>query len=180
MKEQNWLEEGWLFHNHAWHLLHEIIKLIPDDAESLLDYGAGTGLAAAVIHAVFPDITPHVCDIEENSLMFWNMRELDGTILKSNKLPFEDNSFDVVMTSHVLEHMENQDEIIKELFRVCKKRIIIAVPDGDVHFYDHKTIFSRAVLKDAVFNSLSGEDFNFHSFPVYHPHINNLIAVIDI
>ena len=179
MKEQNWLEEGWLFHNHAWHLLHEFLKLIPDNAETLLDYGAGTGISAAVIKAVFPHITPHVCDIEENSIYYWNERELDGTVLDSDRLPFKTDSFDVVISSHVLEHLEEHDTIIQEIFRVCKQRIIIAVPDGDVHFYDHKIIFNRTVLKNTILSALEGENFKFYSFPVYHHHINNLIAVIE-
>jgi len=179
MKEQNWLEEGWFFHNHAWHLLHEIIKQIPDNAKNMLDYGAGTGIAASIIKAIYPDMDVKVTDISENSIPFWIKRKLDGFLCDSEDLPFPDNYFDFIMSSHVLEHLTTHSDLIKELFRICKKRIVIVVPDGGVNFYDHKTIFDRTVLKNVITKSLQGEKFNYISYPVYHYHINNLIAVID-
>ena len=36
-------------------------------------------------------------------------------------LPFEDNSFDLVLCNHVLEHIDNDHKAMKELFRVMKK-----------------------------------------------------------
>ena len=80
MNEQKWIEQGWFFHNHAFHLLHEIIKLIPDDTKSLIDIGAGTGIAAAIIKAIFPDIIIEVTDISKNSIHFWEKRNLKGFI----------------------------------------------------------------------------------------------------
>ena len=179
MKEQTWLEEGWIFHNHAWHLLHDFIKLIPSDTDRLLDYGAGTGIAAAVIRAVYPSINPSVLDIEKSSQEFWQKRGLSGSTIKGNEIPFPDKTFDVVMSSHVIEHIEDPAKAISEMFRVTKKRLIIAVPDGDCHFYDHKIIFGRTLLKSVIYEALAGETFLYNSFPVYHSHINNLIAVID-
>ena len=35
-------------------------------------------------------------------------------------LPFEDNSFDVVFCNHVLEHVDNDQKALSELFRVMK------------------------------------------------------------
>ena len=36
-------------------------------------------------------------------------------------IPFEDNSFDVIMCNHVLEHVQDDKKVIKEFFRVIKK-----------------------------------------------------------
>lgn len=183
MKEQSWIEEGWFFHNHAWHLLHEIIKQIPREPmiSDLLDVGAGTGIAAAIIQAIFPSMNCWVCDIEKNSEDFWKMRGLPGKVLNMNsdKLPFKDKSFHTVISSHVLEHLEYPKEMIKEMYRVSKKRIIIAIPDGDVHFYDHKIIYNRTIFNNTIDEALQEHTYNKISYPLYHPHINNLIAVID-
>jgi SAM-dependent methyltransferase len=45
-------------------------------------------------------------------------------------LPFEDNSFDVVLTSEVLEHLpwQDVDKALIELHRVSKKYVVISVP----------------------------------------------------
>ena len=43
-------------------------------------------------------------------------------------LPFPDSSFDLVVSSHVLEHLPDFDQGLREVMRVTKKRAIIAVP----------------------------------------------------
>ncbi len=44
------------------------------------------------------------------------------------KLPFADNSFDLVVSSHVLEHLPDFDKGLCELMRVTKKRAVAAIP----------------------------------------------------
>jgi len=36
-------------------------------------------------------------------------------------MPFEDNSFDVIMCNHVLEHIDNEEKATSEIYRVLKK-----------------------------------------------------------
>lgn len=43
------------------------------------------------------------------------------------KLPFKDNEFDGVYTSHVLEHVNNLNQLMSELKRICKKDAIIEI-----------------------------------------------------
>lgn len=49
------------------------------------------------------------------------------------KLPFDDNSFDVVTLMELLEHIEEPDLALKEASRVCKKSgsVIITVPNEE-------------------------------------------------
>jgi len=44
-------------------------------------------------------------------------------------LPYEDNSFDLVLCTEVLEHLENPDRALKELVRVSNKYLVISVPN---------------------------------------------------
>jgi 2-polyprenyl-3-methyl-5-hydroxy-6-metoxy-1,4-benzoquinol methylase len=178
VKEQQWLEDGWFFHNHAWHLLHEHLRLIREvpGAVNLLDYGAGTGLAAAVIQAVFPNLHVQVYDVESECYDFWAARELIAWTKQEYMI---NGIFDLVLCSHVIEHIEDPRDTIKKMFNLCNKRLMIAVPDGDVHFYDHKVIYDREKFKNMIFSALEGCDFKFKHFPIYHQHFNNLVAVID-
>src|SRR3989344_3503058 len=41
--------------------------------------------------------------------------------LNKGKLPFKDNTFDVVYTHHVLEHIENIVPVLLDVYRVLKK-----------------------------------------------------------
>lgn len=45
----------------------------------------------------------------------------------SEDLPFENNSFDVVFCSHVLEHVEDEDKSLKEMKRVLKNDGVLVV-----------------------------------------------------
>lgn len=62
-------------------------------------------------------------------------------------LPFADNSFDTVVSTHTLEHVLDIVKAIAELRRVTKKRLIIVVPkqrpyrytfDLHLHFFPYK------------------------------------------
>ena len=50
-------------------------------------------------------------------------------------LPFEDRSFDTVITTHTLEHVRDLQAALTELRRVCRNRLIIVVPCERPHRY---------------------------------------------
>ena len=55
----------------------------------------------------------------------------DIKITKGNiyELPYKDNSFDLVLCTEVLEHLEKPGDALKELVRVSKKYLVISVPN---------------------------------------------------
>jgi 2-polyprenyl-3-methyl-5-hydroxy-6-metoxy-1,4-benzoquinol methylase len=57
---------------------------------------------------------------------------LTTKIGKAEQIPYPDKSFEVVMAVDVLEHLskEKREKVVKEMKRVAKKEIIIAVPTG--------------------------------------------------
>jgi SAM-dependent methyltransferase len=77
------------------------------------------------------------------------------------KIPLEDNSVDEIFASHVLEHTEWRDDVLKEWERVLKPggKIMVAVPDllqliafqraGIVSLeYFYATIYGSAIMGD--------------------------------
>ncbi len=46
-----------------------------------------------------------------------------------SRLPFDDNSFDVVTALDVLEHLDNPHGALHELFRVARKSVLISLPN---------------------------------------------------
>jgi SAM-dependent methyltransferase len=62
-----------------------------------------------------------ICDIQDLSNFYKNKKFVR---LESKKLPFKDKEFDFVISSHVIEHVEDVSFFIKELERVSSKGYI--------------------------------------------------------
>lgn len=52
-------------------------------------------------------------------------------------LPFEDKSFDLVVCTDVLEHLDNLHQVFAELCRIAKSHIIISLPNAWVQNLDN-------------------------------------------
>ncbi|MEF2944483.1 MAG: class I SAM-dependent methyltransferase, partial [Phocaeicola dorei] len=59
-------------------------------------------------------------------------------------IPFKENSFDIVLCNHVLEHIENDQKAMQELYKVLKKTgiAILQVPIASdlAHTYENSSI----------------------------------------
>ena len=62
-----------------------------------------------------------ICDVQDLSHFY---KDKNFVKLDSKKLPFEDNHFDFVIASHVLEHVDDYKFFIKELERISSKGYI--------------------------------------------------------
>ncbi len=171
------LEEGWFFYDHAWQLLHHIISKIK--GSSLLDVGCGTGMALALIKAAKPFITVSGIEPSEQAKNIWKQRNLNVEVGSATSLPYDDNLFDTVICSHVIEHIDDHAAALNEIIRVSKKRAIIVVPSGNVDEKNpgtpHVRYYNRINFKELI--ATASTDFITYSLPHYH--MNNLVAVID-
>ncbi len=53
--------------------------------------------------------------------------------------PFKDNSIDKVLISHVLEHLNEPVNILKEIYRICKNNAIVKI---QVPYFSSESAFS--------------------------------------
>lgn len=93
---------------------------------SILDAGCGTGKILESCKAY----TAHGLDISEEALNFCKARGLSNIIKGSIcDIPFEDNSFDVVISMDVLYHMDVADDMaaLKEFYRITSKNGILTL-----------------------------------------------------
>jgi len=86
-------------------------ELKPDDR--LLEIGGGSGFQASLLsrcvkQCISIDVKPHPNPI------------VPVTIYDGKTLPFDDNSFDVIFSSNVLEHIIDLDDLLCECARVLK------------------------------------------------------------
>ena len=102
----------------------EILRTVAYD--SVLEVGSGRGYLANLLQTTGRCVT--ACDIVvDHSLA---RRYPRVTFMQGNieHLPVADNSFDTVVCTHTLEHVQRLGVAIRELRRVARRQLIIVVP----------------------------------------------------
>jgi len=106
-------------------------KIEPAQPSTLLDSGCGEGYLADELKRSFPGCRITGIDASEGAidyarLHFGSSAELHVGDLFA--LPFPDRSFDVVVCSEVLEHLDDPARAFAELRRVARRRVVLTVP----------------------------------------------------
>lgn len=127
-------------HEHR-RLQETIIREIPGQATSILDVGCGNAwLAASIIQN---RKRAEICSMDLSTANTQNAKKRvhDERHLvirgDAQHLPFQDNTFDVIVASEVLEHIEEVAKFLQELFRALKPggRLILTTPYNEVIQY---------------------------------------------
>ena len=96
--------------------------------QNILEVGAGDGAILAQLSKQNFAIAYTAVEISESGIQAIQARKLAKLkqVLKFDgyKLPFADKSFDLVILSHVLEHVEHERVLLRELKRVAKYAVI--------------------------------------------------------
>ena len=136
---------------------------IPPGAQTLLDVGCGRGYFLSRVKEARPELALTGCDVVDKVAH----DEISFVQGSAGKLPFEDNSFDVVTCSHTLEHIIDPSQAVAELKRVAKQVLFVAVPcqryfyytlDEHVNFYPQKEmLLSEVGVPGAECQKLHGD-----------------------
>ncbi|MDR2480856.1 MAG: class I SAM-dependent methyltransferase [Spirochaetaceae bacterium] len=129
----------------------------------ILDAACGRGYLLNKILDASPAVVCTGVDIAPSaSSVPFEIRQADITAL-----PFCDDSFDVVICTHALEHIREPHKALAELIRVTRKRLIIVVPrqreyrytvDLHINFFPYMYSFKRFIgIKDALYLDLKGD-----------------------
>ena len=111
--------------------------------------------------------------VDNNDYFKKNLKTSNFFILDitKSKLPFEDNSFDVVYSKSFIEHFYFPENIFKEVLRILKPngKFVNLTPDWEIIYktfyedYTHRTPFTMTSLKDIYlingFKNVSVEKF---------------------
>lgn len=94
---------------------------------SVCDVGCGTGHLLRKLHQKRPELTK-LTGVDLVIEGTQASEDLEFIAAKVEDLPFEDNEFDTVICTHVIEHILDYRRAITELRRIARKRLIIIVP----------------------------------------------------
>lgn len=115
--------------NNFYQTLESVIK--PVKPVKILDVGSGEGFTLVRLSRCKIGKILEGVDYSEDALklgrkMYPNINLKQGDIYK---LPYRDNSFDLLICTEVLEHLQNPQKAIAELKRVTSKYVVFSVPN---------------------------------------------------
>ncbi len=160
MKQQNYLEtiyneKSKPITEYPKKLINYLIKRFKlEKKQKILELGCGRGEFLNEFEEFGLDA--HGVDISDYCKKFFPKLKFKKTDMANEKLPFEDNFFDIIYSKSIIEHFYYPDKVFKEAYRVLKPGglIITLTPEWKYiykSFYDdftHRVPFTKTSLKD--------------------------------
>lgn len=120
---------------YQWHI-DSVMEWISEylrqtEPTTVLDAGCGEGFAVDELARRSPDVRFTGVDLSEEAISFAQTHFGERGKFRTGsiyKLPFSDNSFDTVVCSEVLEHLDDPARALAELHRVARNYVLITVP----------------------------------------------------
>lgn len=82
-----------------------------------LDLGAGAGI---VEQMNFRGLVASMCGVDLDPRVIHNPMLDEGRVANANRIPYEDDRFDIVFSDNVLEHLDTPVDVFREVARVLK------------------------------------------------------------
>lgn len=112
----------------------KISKLLPEDAETILEVACGAGYSTQYLSGNLKGKIFEASDVNEE--LVGMAREKNPQILINVEsiyaLKRPDNSFDLILALEVLEHLENPEAALRELHRVSNKYVVLSAPNASL------------------------------------------------
>ena len=130
-------------------------------------------------------------DISPEAVAFENGLDVKLCDVENEKLPFDDNTFDVIYSKSFIEHLYYPEKYLEEAYRVLKSNgiLLTLVPDWESNYkiyyddYTHRTPFTKMALTDAykMYGFKEVRVFKFRQLPIVwkYPIINYLCAFMS-
>lgn len=140
---------GCIEHLHRYSIVLSHIKPEMTVLDAACGEGYGTNLIANKANKVFGvDISKTAIDHAKDKYKSKNIQFIESS---ATNIPLDDNLIDLVVSFETLEHMLEQDDLIKEFKRILKPNGIIIISSPDKEFYKEGSI-NPYHLKELFFN----------------------------
>jgi ubiquinone/menaquinone biosynthesis C-methylase UbiE len=124
--------DSWIYRKHIKAFQALLFELLDrSDPRSVLDAGCGEGFVTKYIERRDPSLEVTGIDIDEEAIAYARrVVDVDAMLHVGDlyELPFSDASFDTVVCSEVLEHLEHPHQAMDELTRVARSHVLLTVP----------------------------------------------------
>lgn len=108
--------------------IFDLLEYIPEEMNSFLDVGFGRGQISSYLRRKGKRVTGIGLELASYGLDL-DIVEEGIQLIEANveNMPFENCSFDCVIASHILEHVSNMGNALKEISRVLEEKGILIV-----------------------------------------------------
>lgn len=117
-------ESNWYFVSRRNFFFALLKKYMPKKKLNILDIGSGTGAILKRLKS-YGKVTG--IDNSKEAVTFCKKRGLNCLYAGGEKLPFNKEKFDLVTLFGVIEHAKNDESVLREVYRVCKKNAVIMI-----------------------------------------------------
>lgn len=172
-----------------WMRIQRVLNYI---SRSSIVLDVGCGQSATFLKAISHRIKQGFgVDMKTNACQVRNIKILK--LKFDHCLPFSNSSFDVVTMLAVLEHIEDEEQILQEIYRVLVPggRLIITVPSvwsqpileflayrlsvvSEAEIRDHKKYYNRKRLEKVLIDEIGFKTFHHQYFQLW---MNNFCTV---
>lgn len=174
-------------HRHQRRLFLKIIRIIKkiakNEIKSVLDAGCGEGSNLLFLKTIFPVAKFFGCDISlaaiEKAKQTFAEADFFQMDIEKQKV---DSKFDFILSCDVLEHIEKDDQVLRNIHRMCNKYFLISSVQGRMRRFEknvgHLRNYRYGELEKKVeragFSIVSKLEWGFPWYsPLYRELFNN-------
>lgn len=124
---------------HRWHVrrfIPKFLKACPEPFRGeVLEVGAGSGWTSRRILETFPQVELSATDLDSRALgSLQRLKDHFGQRLKFQEaniydLPYDRESFDIVIAVHVTHYLNDLEQAVKQMLRVLRKGGLLGISD---------------------------------------------------
>lgn len=159
-----------------------------DGNSSLLDLGCGEGTFLLELLKNSINVDLHGTEFSEHQLAFAKSKVHNAKFKQANLengIPYENESFDIIYSGEVIEHLNNPDFFVSEVYRVLKKNGLFVFTTPNLcnwisrllFLFGIYPIFYESSTKDARYGFGVLKKIKRQTVPVGHIRVMNLDAV---
>jgi ubiquinone/menaquinone biosynthesis C-methylase UbiE len=156
----------------------------PNPEDTLLDVACGTGEFAFFIspklkHVTGIDVSDKMIEIARKQKQALNIEKTDFKIAEVSRIPFPEDSFDIVFSKSAFHHFGEASRVFTEMVRCCKPNGTVGI--CDIVAFENSTVdnFFEKLEKEvdaSHHQTLSRQDF-FNLFQINNMKVEKLFEV---
>jgi len=133
------------------HFFRKVINVT--EPKNILDYGCGNGLFYPLLQLLYPHAEIFGADISSVAIeqLQGKYVEFSGRtcVIHKNKTNFADGFFDMVVSIEVMEHVDDLQAYIAEIFRLLKPggKFIWTTPCGNKYSIEHIYSYAKRLIE---------------------------------